>query len=133
MCRPVVGFRPRRDLELAVVDDAEHRGLAERLHQAHEVRLRERAQIGRAGIRERAQLRTETEARVGVADDEAMRVEGEEDVAQGAFGDAQRPRELGDALRTSAVGERAQDARGLFDRRHGSKASSYSPPYAYAG
>ena len=84
--------------------------------------LGERAQIRRARVRERAQLGSETEARVGVADDEAVRVQGEEDVAQGAFGDAQGPRELGDALRPPAVRERAQDARGLLDRRHRTKA-----------
>src|SRR5206468_8655139 len=61
-------------------------------------------------------------AGVGVAYDEAVRVEGEEDVAQRALGDLERSCELRDALRPSTLGERAQDARGLLDRRHRTEA-----------
>ena len=107
----------RGDLELAVVGHAEDRGLPERLHEAHQLWLREATQIRRARVRQRPQLRTETKARVGVANDEAMCVEGEEDVAQGALGDLERSRELRDALGPSALGERAQDPRGLLYRR----------------
>src|SRR5205823_7445410 len=55
--------------------------------------------------------------------DEAVRVEGEEDVAQRPLGDVERTRELTDAHRAAALGDGAQDARGFVDRRHRPKAS----------
>src|SRR5439155_27022412 len=74
-------------------------------------------------VRESAQLGTQPEARVGVTDHQAVGVQGQEDVAQRALGDAQGSRELADPLWPTALGERAQHARCLVDRWDGSEAA----------
>ena len=112
------GLRARGDLHRAVAHDAEDGGLAAGLHERVQMRLRERAEVGLRRVGERTQLGAEPEARVGIAHHEAVRVEGEEDVAQRPLGDVERTRELADAHRAAALGDGAQDARGFVDRRH---------------
>ncbi len=112
-----VGLRATGDLELAVVHHAQYRGLAERLHERDQIGLRERAQIGRRGIGQGPQLRSETEAGVRIAHHEAVGVQGEQHVAEGALGHPERPRKLTDALWTATVGEGAQHPRSLVDGR----------------
>src|SRR5439155_18744590 len=86
-------------------------------------RLRERAKVRGRRVGQRPELRPEPKARVGIAHDEAELRKSEEDVAERALRNVQGTRKLADPHGTAAIGESAQDPRGLVDGRDGTQHS----------